>query len=225
MGEYRNYETEEENWNNRMGQQNSQNQDLLFLERQRVEGYAPGNGRMDRRNQMPMTPEGWMPGYPPAMNDRCPIYPQTPVPYPAMNPGMAPIPYYRMYGYPISFMEEHENERDMERLKEMYPQVAKEILKRVEEECDKMEYEGSLMFDERPDQIMTGQIRNRIYDQVKEQYPVPEESDRDEVFAMNKETRKRYPPKKNWLSDMIEVLLYQEMYRRRCRHRNCRRWY
>ena len=27
------------------------------------------------------------------------------------------------------------------------------------------------------------------------------------------------------LSDLVEVLLYNEMYRRRCRHRRCNRWW
>lgn len=135
------------------------------------------------------------------------------------------IPFYQFYGYPQTFMEEQENERDMERMKEMYPECAKDILQHVEEECDKMEYEGSVMFDERPDQIMIFKIRDGIYDKVKDKYDVKEMEDKDEVFVMNRETRRRYPPRKNWLNDMIEVMLFQEMHRRRCRHRNCRRWY
>ena len=49
--------------------------------------------------------------------------------------------------------------------------------------------------------------------------------DQASMMAMQQETRRRYPPRKNWLGDMIEVLLYQEMFRRRCRRRNCRRRY
>lgn len=36
----------------------------------------------------------------------------------------------------------------------------------VEEECDKMEYEGSLMFDEYPDRLMLRQICKRIRDKA-----------------------------------------------------------
>ena len=136
-----------------------------------------------------------------------------------------PLPYYQLYGYPMAFMEEQENEKDMQRLKEMYPEVARDILRYVEDECDKMEYEGSMMFDEQPDRVMLSRIRDGIYDKVKDNHELTEMDDKDEVFVMNQETRRRYPPKKNWLNDLIEVLLFQEMYRRRCRHRNCRRWY
>lgn len=162
-----------------------------------------------------------MPGYGPGTNYNRPMYQVPRPPYIRENP----VPYYQLYGYPDAFLEEQENERDMQRLKEMYPEAAKDIMQYVEEECDKMEYEGSLMFDQHPDHIMLGQIRNGIYDKVKDHYQMPQGEDKDEVFALNKETRRRYPPGKNWLGDLIEVLLYQEMYRRRCRYRNCRRWY
>ncbi|MCI9515560.1 MAG: hypothetical protein HFI80_08750 [Lachnospiraceae bacterium] len=134
------------------------------------------------------------------------------------------MPYYQMPGYPQALWQEMESDKDMQKLKEMYPDAAKEILPYIEEECDKMEYEGSVMFDEYPDRVMMGKIRNTIYDKVKDKYELPEDGDKDEVLAMNRETRRRYPPRKNWLGDMIDVLLFQEMHRRRCRHRNCRGW-
>lgn len=136
-----------------------------------------------------------------------------------------PIPYYQAYGQMSDYyMEDQENERDMERIKEMYPDVAKNIAQHVEEECDKMEYEGSIMFDEVPDKIMMRRIAGMIYDKIKDQYVVEETEDQDEALMMNQEARRRYPPKKNWLSDFVEVMLYQEMHRRRCRRRGCRRW-
>ena len=37
--------------------------------------------------------------------------------------------------------------------------------------------------------------------------------------------RPPYPPRPvNWFHDLIQVLLQDEMYHRRCRNRNCRRW-
>lgn len=138
-----------------------------------------------------------------------------------------PIPYYQMYGFsnvPNAYQDEQEYERDMERLKEMYPDAAKKILRYVEEECDKMEYDGSVMFEEHPDRVMLLKITNDIYDKVKDQFDLPKQEEAGEVFTMNME-KKRRPPRKNWLGDMVEVLLLQEMHRRRCRHRNCRKWY
>lgn len=181
-------------------------------------GYMPG---MRDREAMPA-------GYAPRMEMQ-PEYGSMPygAPYREAAPGRwqpSPMPYYQMPGYPQTLWQEMESERDSQRLKEMYPDAAKEILPYVEEECDKMEYDGSMMFDEYPDRVMMGRIRNNIYDRVKDRFELPEEEDKDEMFVMNQETRRRYPPRKNWLGDLVDVLLFQEMHRRRCRHRNCRGW-
>lgn len=58
-------------------------------------------------------------------------------------------------------------------------------------------------------------LTSRIYGQVKEQYQPPEGEDKDEMLAMNQETWRRYPPDQNWLSDLIQTLLVDEMFRRR----------
>ena len=67
-------------------------------------------------------------------------------------------------------------------------------------------------------------LTSRIYGQVKEQYQPPEGEDKDEMLAMNQETWRRYPPDQNWLSDLIQTLLVDEMFRRRSRRRNSRQW-
>ena len=132
-------------------------------------------------------------------------------------------PVYPANMYPQAYLDEMQNERDMKKMKELYPEVAKDVLSVVEDECDQMEYDGSVMYDEYPDKVMLERIKNRIYDKLQEKYPVEEEDDRDQAMIMQQEVRRRYPPHKNWLGDMIEVLLYQEMHHRRCRRRNCRR--
>ena len=107
------------------------------------------------------------------------------------------MPFYMTYPMQNLYLTEMEYEKDMERMKELYPREVKRILEMVEEECDKMEYEGSLMFDEYPDRFMLEQIAERIAEKMKE----PD------------------------LRNLIGVLLNHEMYRRRCRHRRCSRWW
>ena len=135
------------------------------------------------------------------------------------------LPYYMAYPMPLAYDDERVERMDLEYMKSLYPALAKRILPYIEEECDRMEYDGSMMFDEYPDKVMFERIKNRIYDKVQEKYPVEEEDDRDQAMVMQQEVYRRYPPRKNWLGDIIEVLLYQEMYRRRCRRRSCRRRY
>ena len=133
------------------------------------------------------------------------------------------MPFYMTYPMQSLYMTEMEYERDRERMKEMYPAEAGKIQRAVEEECDKMEYDGSLMFDEYPDRLMLRRICNNIYQNVYEN---------TEDVAVTQYGRPGPPPPppgphgpRRGIQDMIEVLLYNEMYRRRCRHNRCRRWW
>ena len=55
------------------------------------------------------------------------------------------MPFYLTYPMTNLYQTEKEYERDMERMKELYPKRMKKLLAYVEEECDKMEYEGSII--------------------------------------------------------------------------------
>ena len=52
--------------------------------------------------------------------------------------------------------------RDKRRFQELYPSLARQIQPLVEEACDRMEYEGSLMFDEYPDRLLLRRLSRRI---------------------------------------------------------------
>lgn len=80
------------------------------------------------------------------------------------------IPFYMAYPMQDVYLSEIEYERDRERLKEMYPKEAKRIQRVVEEECDKMEYDGSLMFDEYPDRVMVQKLCDDIYNKGLRQH-------------------------------------------------------
>lgn len=160
-----------------------------------------------------------------------------------MTSGNSPkMPFYMTYPMQNVFLEEIEYERDMDRLKGMYPQEVRAIQEYVEEECDKMEYEGSLMFDEFPDRLMLRQICNRIHEKVEspknfeaEQYEdieakelrlIGQPDGRMPAFRPPVGTPHRPSGKPDQgLHHLIEVMLFNEMYHRRCRHRRCRRWW
>lgn len=158
------------------------------------------------------------------------VMPTQPMPQQGMMP-TPPMPQQEMMpynpeeGFSACYEDEMENDRDMQRLLNLYPEIARELMPFVEAECDKLEYEGSMMFDEYPDRTMLSRITAGIYDQVKDRYNPPEGEDQDETLAMNVETRRRYPARKNWLGDLIDVLFFHEMFHRRRRRRNYRRRY
>ena len=119
------------------------------------------------------------------------------------------MPFYMTYPMQNTVFEETEYENDCKRLQEMYPRDARRIQSMVDEECDRMEYEGSMMFDRYPDRLMLEMICHRIYRGLR-----PEDVEEDGRLHVDE---------KYFM--LVQVMLMQEMYRRRCRHYRCRRWY
>lgn len=154
------------------------------------------------------------------------------------------MPFYMTYPMQSIYITEMEYEQDMDQMKELYPKEVKKIQVYVDEACDQMEYDGSLMFDESPDRIMLRRVCERIYDKaMKIETPKVETLkvvEAEEMFHMggpipggprpgephpSKPPRPPMPPQNDGMRDLIEVLLYNEMFKRRCRHRRCRRWW
>lgn len=136
------------------------------------------------------------------------------------------IPFYMAYPMQDVYLSEIEYERDRERLKEMYPKEAKRIQRVVEEECDKMEYDGSLMFDEYPDRVMVQKLCDDIYNKVYDNTTAEVETEQ----YKDRRPGGGYPPppppsRDRGGRDLIEILLFDEMFRRRCRHNRCRRFW
>lgn len=125
------------------------------------------------------------------------------------------LPYYMAYPMPLQYDDERIERRDFEYMKSMYPMAVKKILPYVEEECDRMAYEGSVIYDEYPDQLQIRLMCSRIYDKVKKMKPYDDEE--MEMQASRNE---------DWLKDLVQIMLFQELFQRRNRHRrNRRRFY
>lgn len=111
------------------------------------------------------------------------------------------LPFYMVYQTPLHDEEERMIRRDYEYMKGAYPETAKRILPFVEEECDRMEYDGSMMFDEWPDRLQLRLMCRRIYDRAQGGEKNPGE----------------------WLMDLVEIMAFQELCQRRSQHRCYRR--
>ena len=138
------------------------------------------------------------------------------------------IQFYMVYPMQVVYLSEIEYERDRERLKEMYSKEAKRIQRVVEEECDKMEYDGSLMFDEYPDRVMVQKLCDDIYNKVYDNTTAEVETEqyRDRRPGGGFPPPPPPPPRRDRGGrDLIEILLFDEMFRRRCRHNRCRRFW
>ena len=116
------------------------------------------------------------------------------------------LPYYMAYPMPLLYDDERVERNDYEYMKSQYPLTAKKVLPYVEEECEHMEYEGSVMYDEFPDQLQIRLMCNRIYDKVK-----------------NMEESEEGLGREGWLKELIQIMLFQELFQRRCKRRRYRR--
>ena len=63
------------------------------------------------------------------------------------------LPYYMAYPMPLLYDDERLDRRDFEYMKSLYPATAKRVLPYIEDECDRMEYDCSMIYDEYPDQL------------------------------------------------------------------------
>ena len=122
-------------------------------------------------------------------------------------------PFYMTYPMQNLYLTEMEYEKDMERMKELYPREVLQLQQMVERRCDEMEYEGSRMYDENPDRQMLEREAQRLLEEFLRQNPQLSA----QQFGRHRDD--------TWLSSLIGIMFHNEIYRRRCRHRRCSRWW
>ncbi len=150
---------------------------------------------------------------------------------------MRQMPYAWMYPYQDLYMSEMETERDLQYLQQMYPADAKRMQKKVEEACDRLDYEGSMMYDEYPDRVSMLLMCDRIVEEMRredaekqaaEEARIPSgnaEEESMQAMHMDRPGPPPPPPFDPGRRSLLEVLLYNEMYKRRCKRRQCRRFW
>lgn len=141
------------------------------------------------------------------------------------------LPYYMAYPMPFAYDDDKIEQRDMDYMKSMYPDIPKKILPYVEEECDRQEYDNSMIYDEYPDKLQLRMMCSRIYEKVMKNEKLFYGTEYAEMVSNERQKERPHqgppmPPQgpgQNWLRDMVEVMLYQELFRRRCDNRRCKR--
>lgn len=93
--------------------------------------------------------------------------------------------------------------RDLEYLQQMYPREVKRYQQRVAQMLDKLDYDGSMIYDEYPDRFCIERLVSSMLEVVKRE-------------EMKENPDKEYPHEK-WegLRELIFVLLNNEIYKRR----------
>ena len=126
------------------------------------------------------------------------------------------LPYYMAYPMTLDYDDERIERMDFEYLKSMYPEIAKNVLPYVEEECDRMAYESSMIYDQYPDKLQLKMMCGRICENIKRNKKLFRS---ESMAGISSDTDHGG----RWLRDLVEVMLYQELYRRRSGRRRMRR--
>lgn len=113
------------------------------------------------------------------------------------------FPFYASFANSLFFEGESMQEKEFALMKSYYPETARKIQERVEEECQILDYEGSRIYDEHPDKLMMHHLGTVILDGVAREMAIQE-----------------LPS--GFLEELVQVILYQEISRRRCRRKRYR---
>lgn len=125
-------------------------------------------------------------------------------------PGNVPLPFYMTY--PGYLRREQENEilKDLEYLQQTYPGEVKHYQRRVAEILDKIDYEGSMIYDEYPDRYTIERMAKTVVEVLKR-----EEEQRTDAERKPETDAETNPEKWKWLEHMVQVLICNEIYKRR----------
>ncbi len=125
------------------------------------------------------------------------------------------LPFYMAYPLPLYYQEEDTVTRDLEYLQQMYPLEAKKYQKIIADTLDRLDYEGSMIYDEYPDRWQIYRLTQLIVDKIKK---MESEAESQEI----QETGGNESAQKDWdrITEFVQVLLCYEIYRKRHSNRN-----
>jgi len=120
----------------------------------------------------------------------------------AIGAGRIPLPFYMTYPDYQSNAGDASTVRDLEYLQQTYPSEVRKYQRKIVEILDKMDYEGSMIYDEYPDRASLRRLADSIVKVLKNE----EDSKNDHI--MSKEEWKK-------IEAIVQVLLCDEIYKRR----------
>ena len=119
------------------------------------------------------------------------------------------MPFYMTYPLPMYYEDENSIIRDLEYLQQMYTAQAKRYQKAISNILDKLDYEGSMIYDEFPDRWQLYKLSTDILDRIRREEEKDKESDSENGGS------EASLEKWKWTGDLIQILLFYEIYKRR----------
>lgn len=119
--------------------------------------------------------------------------------------------------------QDMEQEKEERLMRSYYSGRVSRIQELAERECDRMEYDGSMMFDEYPDRFLMEHLCLKIEKELKQGDSRERRQEEKRTEENSEMTRVMEREDREELLDLIRVILYHEMFRRRSRRRRYRR--
>ncbi|MCM1326456.1 MAG: hypothetical protein NC094_03655 [Bacteroidales bacterium] len=115
---------------------------------------------------------------------------------------MHPLPFYMTYPGYLAPSQESAALQDLEYLQQAYPREVRQYQRKIAEILDKLDYEGSMIYDEYPDCYSLQRLADTIIRILQQ-----EEADKGEEVSDSEEWKS--------VKNIVQVLLCNEVYKRR----------
>lgn len=113
------------------------------------------------------------------------------------------VPFYVAYPNYQMYSDEYRRMQDLEYLQSMYPLEVKEYQRKINQVLDRIDYSGSMIYDEFPDRISLYKLATDITDSIIRDKAT--EDGRDVSEQTNREH----------IGIIVQILLYYEIHKRR----------
>lgn len=130
--------------------------------------------------------------------------------------GNAPLPFFMTYPGYLQGEQDNAVLRDLEYLQQTYPAEIKRYQRRIAEMLDKLDYEGSMIYDEYPDRETIVRLTRTMMDIIQREEMAAENvmtSDDDASMAQRRVCP--LPERRMDTESLIQVLLCNEIFKRR----------
>lgn len=112
------------------------------------------------------------------------------------------IPFYVAYPNYQMYSDEYRRMQDLEYLQAMYPARVREYQKIINQVLDRIDYAGSMIYDEFPDRISLYKLANDITRRIMQ-----ESVQRQDAEAKDEDSEH--------IGTIVQILLYYEIHKRR----------
>lgn len=117
------------------------------------------------------------------------------------------IPFYVAYPNYQMYSDEYRRMQDLEYLQSMYPAEIKEYQKKINQVLDRIDYAGSMIYDEFPDRISLYKLSTDITQSIL----------RDKRAENNEGAKQGEDMNPEHIGMIVQILLYYEIHKRRYR--------